>query len=77
MAFWYGFFVPVGTPPEIVKKVFDAANKAMAEPEVKAALAREGTEVAMSKSPEEFSRFLAEDNPFWARLVKEAGVKLD
>jgi tripartite-type tricarboxylate transporter receptor subunit TctC len=77
MAFWYGFFVPAGTPPEIVKKVFDAANKAMAEPEVKAALAREGTEVAMSKSPEEFSRFLAEDNPFWARLVKEAGVKLD
>jgi tripartite-type tricarboxylate transporter receptor subunit TctC len=77
MNFWYGFFVPAGTPPDIVKKVFDAANKALNDPEVKAALAREGTEVAMSKSPEEFSRFLAEDNPFWAKLVKEAGVKLD
>jgi tripartite-type tricarboxylate transporter receptor subunit TctC len=77
MAFWYGFFVPAGTPAEVVKRVFDAASKAMNEPEVKAALAREGTEVAMSKSPEEFARFLAEDNPFWARLVKEAGVKLD
>ncbi len=77
MSFWYGFFVPVGTPPEVVKRVFDAANKAMNEPEVKAALAREGTEVAMSKSPEDFARFLAEDNPFWAKLVKEAGVKLD
>jgi tripartite-type tricarboxylate transporter receptor subunit TctC len=77
MAFWYGLFVPVGTPAEVVKRVFDAASKAMNEPEVKAALAREGTEVAMSKSPEEFARFLAEDNPFWARLVKEAGVKLD
>ena len=77
LSFWYGFFVPAGTPPDIVKKVFDAANKAMADPDVKAALAREGTEVAMSKSPDEFSRFLAEDNPFWAKLVKEAGVKLD
>ena len=77
MSFWYGFFVPAGTPPDIVKKVFDAANKAMADPDVKAALAREGTEVAMSKSPEDFSRFLADDNPFWAKLVKEAGVKLD
>ncbi len=77
MSFWYGFFVPAGTPADIVKKVFDAASKAMADPDVKAALAREGTEVAMSKSPEDFSRFLAEDNPFWARLVKEAGVKLD
>ena len=77
MNFWYGFFVPAGTPPDIVKRVFDAASKAMNEPEVKAALAREGTEVALSKSPEDFSRFLAEDNLFWARLVKEAGVKLD
>jgi tripartite-type tricarboxylate transporter receptor subunit TctC len=77
MNFWYGFFVPAGTPPDIVKKVFDAANKAMADPDVKAALAREGTEVAMSKSPEDFARFLADDNPFWAKLVKEAGVKLD
>jgi tripartite-type tricarboxylate transporter receptor subunit TctC len=77
MSFWYGFFLPAGTPAEIVKKVFDAASKALNDPEVKAALAREGTEVALSKSPEDFSRFLAEDNPFWAKLVKEAGVKLD
>ena len=77
MAFWYGFFVPVGTPPEVIKRVFDAAQKALAEPDVKAALAREGTEVAMSKSPEDFSNFLLEDNRFWARLVKDAGVKLD
>ena len=46
-------------------------------PEVKAALAREGTEVALSKSPEDFVAFLAEDNRFWARLVKDAGVKID
>jgi tripartite-type tricarboxylate transporter receptor subunit TctC len=77
MNFWYGLFVPAGTPADVVKRVFDAAGKALNEPEVKAALAREGTEVAMSRSPEEFARFLAEDNPFWARLVKEAGVKLD
>jgi tripartite-type tricarboxylate transporter receptor subunit TctC len=77
MGFWYGFFVPAGTPPDVVKKVFEAAQKAMAEPEVKAALAREGTEVSLSKSPEEFAAFLVEDNRFWARLVKDAGVKLD
>ena len=77
MSFWYGFFVPVGTPPEVTKKLFEAAQQVMQRPEVKAALAREGTEVAMSKSPEDFAAFLNEDNRFWARLVKEAGVKLD
>ena len=77
MSFWYGLFVPVGTPPELIKKIFDAAQEAMQRPEVKAALAREGTEVSLSKSPEEFAAFLNEDNRFWGRLVKEAGVKLD
>ena len=77
MSFWYGLFVPVGTPPELIKKIFDAAQEAMQRPEVKAALAREGTEVSLSKSPEEFAAFLNEDNRFWGRLVKEAGVKID
>lgn len=75
--FWYGLFVPVGTPPAIVKKIFDAATTAMQQPPVKAALAREGTEVAMSPSPEQFSAFLNEDAKFWVKLVKDAGVKLD
>ena len=51
LSFWYGFFVPVGTPPEVMKKLFEAAQTVMQQPEVKAALAREGTEVALSKSP--------------------------
>lgn len=77
MSFWYGFFVPVGTSAEVMKKLFDATLQVMQRAEVKAALAREGTEVAMSKSPEDFSAFLEEDNRFWAKLVKDAGVKPD
>ncbi|UUZ74158.1 tripartite tricarboxylate transporter substrate binding protein [Polaromonas sp. P1(28)-8] len=30
--FWYGLFVPAGTPPAIVKKIFDAATVAMQQP---------------------------------------------
>jgi hypothetical protein len=54
--FWYGFFVPAGTPPEIVKKLFDATQVALQKPEVKAALAREGTDVSASASPADFAR---------------------
>ena len=77
MSFWYGIFVPVGTPPDVTKKVFDAAQQVMQRADVKAALAREGTEVALSKSPEDFASFLVEDNRFWAQLVKDAGVKAE
>ncbi len=77
ISFWYGLFVPVGTPPELIKRVFDAAQEALSKPEVRAALAREGTETAMSKSPEDFAAFLKDDNLFWAKLVKDSGVKAD
>ncbi|MDP3085092.1 MAG: tripartite tricarboxylate transporter substrate binding protein [Rubrivivax sp.] len=77
MSFWYGLFVPVGTPPEVMRKIFDATHEAMQKPEVKAVLAREGTEVALSKSSAEFVAFLEEDNRFWAKLVKDSGVKID
>ena len=77
MAIWYGFFVPANTPQPIVKKLFDATITAMQQPGVKAALAREGTEVAVSASPEAFASFLSEDAKFWIKLVKDAGVKAD
>ena len=75
--FWYGIFAPNGTPPAVLKKIFDAVQSAMAQPNVKAALAREGTDVDVSKTPEQFANFLNEDAKFWVKLVKSAGVKLD
>ena len=75
--FWYGFFVPVGTPPAIIKKIFDATTTAMQQPQVKAALAREGTSVSLSASPEKFADFLTEDAKFWVKLVKDADVKVE
>ena len=77
MTFWYGFFVPVGTPPAVVKRLFDATATTLQQPEVRLAFAREGTEVSASKSPEDFAAFLAEDAKFWVRLVKEAKVVLE
>jgi tripartite-type tricarboxylate transporter receptor subunit TctC len=75
--FWYGLFVPVGTPPAVIKKIFDSAHAALEQPNVKAALAREGTGVSVSQTPEKFGEFLNEDAKFWVKLVKDADVKID
>ena len=75
--FWYGLFVPAGTPAPIVRKIFEAATLAMEQPQVKAALAREGTEVDLSRSSDDFGAFLEQDAKLWVKLVKDAGVKLD
>jgi len=75
--FWYGLFVPAGTPADITRKLFDAASAAMRLPAVKQALMRDGTDVSLSASTEQFASFLATDNAFWAKLVKDAGVSRD
>jgi tripartite-type tricarboxylate transporter receptor subunit TctC len=77
ISFWYGFFLPAGTPREIVQKLHQETSKALALPEVGKGLAREGTEVSGSKSPEEFAAFIAEDAKLWTRLVRDSGVKAD
>jgi tripartite-type tricarboxylate transporter receptor subunit TctC len=46
----------------------------MQQPNVKAVLAREGTEPALSKSPEDFGKFLAQDEKFWVKLAKDANI---
>ena len=77
LEFWYGLFVPAQTPADVVRKIHDAAATAMQQANVKTALAREGTEVSLSGSPEQFDKFLEEDAKFWVGLVKSANVKVD
>ena len=77
ISFWYGFFVPAGTPAEAVRKLFEATSKVVKAPETARILAREGTETAGSGSPADFAAFLAEDAKLWARLVRDSGAKAD
>jgi tripartite-type tricarboxylate transporter receptor subunit TctC len=77
ISFWYGFFVPAGTPAEAVKKLFDATTQALKAPQTPKALAPHGTEASGSASPADFAAFLAEDAKLWARLVKESGAKIE
>lgn len=74
LEFWYGIFVPLNTPDAIVKKLYDAAVYAMNQPKVKTALAREGTETSLSKSTEDFNKFLVQDEKFWVKLAKDANI---
>lgn len=75
--FWYGLFLPAGTPADVSAKLFAAASTAMRDPLVKQTLMRDGTDVDLSPSTEQFVAFLTKDNAFWTQLVKDAGVTKD
>ena len=77
ISFWYGLFVPSGTPADAVRKLYAAAQRALDAPETGKTLAVQGTETSGSASPDEFASFLAQDARLWTRLVKDANVKAD
>ena len=73
---WYGLCVPRSTPAEIVDKLNEATNAALADPAVKARLVALGVE-PMPKTPAEFARFIAGDFEKWGNVIKSAGIKPD
>lgn len=77
ISFWYGLFAPAGTPPEVIKRLFEATALVMQRPELRQSLARDGTDVSTSRSPEDFAAFLREEAKLWARVVRESGAKSD
>ena len=65
-----GLFVPAHTPPEIVRALNAALNKALADPAVKKKLADLGSEVRLT-TPAEFDRFMRDEE---AKLRKIAAT---
>jgi tripartite-type tricarboxylate transporter receptor subunit TctC len=71
---WQGVYLPIGTPPAIVKRMHAAVIKVMADPWVNERLGSGGADVITSKSPEDCGRFMQTQTEFWAKLVKQVGV---
>ncbi len=73
---WYGIAVLKGTPAEIIDKLNQSVNVALAEPKVKARLADLGG-TPMPMTPAEFGRLVVTETEKWAKVVKAAGAKAD
>jgi tripartite-type tricarboxylate transporter receptor subunit TctC len=73
-SFWSGVGAPKNTPPGIVDKLNREINAALADPKFKARLADLGG-TALSGSPADFRKFIADETEKWAKVVKFAGLK--
>src|SRR5262249_10478276 len=72
---WYGLGAPGKTPAEIINKLSDAMNAALADPKSNARLADLGVE-PMPLTSAGFAKFVAEETDKWAKVIKSAGVKV-
>ncbi|HEX6689615.1 MAG TPA: tripartite tricarboxylate transporter substrate binding protein [Burkholderiales bacterium] len=73
---WWGVLYPAGTAKPIVDKLHRDTVKALADPEVKKKFADLGVE-AKSSSPAEFSAFIKSEMGKYAKLIKEANIKVN
>ncbi len=73
---WYGLCVPAGVPQAIIATLNAAVVKTLAFPEVRERLAQSSIE-AQSSTPEQFAAHILSETAKWAKVVKEAGIKVE
>ena len=73
---WYGLIAPAGTPPAIVKALYEAAAGALKGNDVAAQIDKQGG-VAAPTTPEEFKALIIEEQQRWKRVVETTGAKME
>jgi tripartite-type tricarboxylate transporter receptor subunit TctC len=72
---WIGAVAPRGTPQEAIGTLSSALTKAARAAKVAARFQADGVEVPPA-GPEAFNKLIAEELKLWARVVREANIKL-
>ena len=74
--FWWGFVGPAGMPKEIVAKLNGEFARALADPELRATLAKWNIE-ASPGTPEAFPAYIAQESKRWRESVAAVGLALE
>ncbi len=73
---WYALWAPAGTPVEIVNKLQQEVAKAMARQEIKDIWAAQGAGLG-GNTPEQFGAFVKVEVVKWAKVAKDANIRID
>ena len=65
-----------GTPREIVNRLNSELHKALASPDLKERLAAAGIE-PLTDTPEHFAGFIKSETARYAKVIKDAGIKIE
>ena len=75
--FWFGLFVPAGTPAPIVERLHGAMVKSLAKPAVRDKIALQGMDPTPSASPAAFAADIKAEAPGLEKLVRDSGAKVE
>ena len=72
---WWCLAAPAGTPEAVIKKLSDAAQKAVVSPEITARLRKMEIE-PMLMNAAELTDFINKDIPAWTNFIRSSGIKI-
>ncbi len=77
--FWHGFFLPAGTPQDIIGKVNAAAVAALADPAIRQRLIELGQEIPARdmQTPEALAAFQKAEIEKWWPIIRSANIKAE
>ena len=73
---WYGLYAPAKTPAPIIERLNKAVAKAIQSPAFKRLEANEGL-IMVGGPPEELDRYVRDEEARWAKLIKDANIKVE
>jgi len=71
---WFGLMAPAGTPQPIIDRLYRESIKVLAMPDVRRSLENQGLDV-IGGTPAELAEVIKTELPYWAKIIKDAGIK--
>lgn len=73
---WFGLLMPAATPPAIVDTFSSEVQKILETPEMQERINALGV-IPLSETPEKYAQVLQQDDAIYAKIIKEANIKLE
>jgi tripartite-type tricarboxylate transporter receptor subunit TctC len=73
---WFALFAPAGTPPAVIDLLNKAGRDAFSAADVRDKLEPRGVVLVLG-TPGELGAWVAADTERWAKVIREAGIKLE
>jgi tripartite-type tricarboxylate transporter receptor subunit TctC len=73
---WYGLWVPAKTPEAVVKRINEEFNRALRDAALRERFLEVGIE-PQGGTEEKFATYLASEFPKWAKVAREANIRIE
>jgi tripartite-type tricarboxylate transporter receptor subunit TctC len=73
---WLGLLAPLGTPPEIVQRIYTETVKVLQDPELQPSFRAAGVEASVI-APAEFGEFMRSEYEKWGKVVRATGATVN